>query len=248
MSSMPVRTAIPSAPPSPAPAPTACTISLPDHQIVIPPSAHTLAGFRAWAKSPDFPERGRVSFMDREIVIDMSQEELETHNKVKTELSRVLANLNKKLKLGEFYSDQTFITNVEASVSNEPDAAFARWETLEQQRLRLVPREGKEGQYLELEGTPDCVVEIVSDSSVRKDTRRLRERYYRAGILEYWLIDARGEDVAFRILVRGDTDYVEAIGRGGWQGSRVFGRRFRLVRHRVRLDLWEYTLQVKPLS
>jgi Uma2 family endonuclease len=238
------RRAVPS---SPAIQPAACTVLVFDRQVVVPPSAHSLAGFRAWAKSADFPERGRISFIDHEIFIDMSPEELETHNKVKTEIGRVLANLNKRLKLGEFYSDRTLVTNVEANVSNEPDAAFARWETLEQQRLRLVPREGEEGKYMELEGTPDWVLEIVSDSSVRKDTRRLRERYHRAGIPEYWLIDARGENLAFQILVRAETEYTAAAGRGGWQASPVFRRRFRLARRRGRLNLWEYTLQMKPL-
>ena len=32
-------------------------------------------------------------------------------------------------------------------------------------------------------------LEVVSSSSVRKDTVDLRDRYYKAGILEYWLVD-----------------------------------------------------------
>jgi Uma2 family endonuclease len=247
MSTVPVPRRREAAAPSPALRPAACTVLYLDRQIVVPPSAHTLAGFRAWATSPDFPDRGRISFIDHEIIIDMSPEEIETHNKVKTEVGFVLANLNKRLKLGEFYSDRSLVTNVEANVSNEPDAAFALWETLEQQRLRLVPKDGKEDKYMELEGTPDWVLEIVSDSSVRKDTRRLRERYHRAGIPEYWLIDARRDNLDFQLLVRGETDYTAAAGRGGWQASPVFRRRFRLVRQRGRMDLWEYTLQVKPL-
>ncbi len=37
------------------------------------------------------------------------------------------------------------------------------------------------GRYVELEGAPDLVVEIVSDSSVAKDTQRLPPRYAAAG-------------------------------------------------------------------
>src|SRR5256885_8764701 len=47
--------------------------------------------------------------------------------------------------------------------------------------------------YLELEGTPDMVLEVVSESSVQKDTKRLRQLYWQAGIREYWLVDARRE-------------------------------------------------------
>ena len=50
-------------------------------------------------------------------------------------------------------------------------------------------------------------MEIVSPSSVSKDKKHLRECYYRAGIPEYWLIDARGEDVEFDILRRGEEKY-----------------------------------------
>jgi Uma2 family endonuclease len=223
----------------------ACTITGRGPKIIVPPSAHTLAGFRAWAVSDDFPERGRISFIGREIFIDMSPEELSTHSLIKVEIGYALVKLNKRLKVGVFCPDKTLITNVRARVSTEPNASFVTWESLESGRVRRIPMKGQPEKSKELAGTPDWVLEIVSDSSVRKDTRRLRERYYRAGIPEYWLIDARGEEIQFQILIRGETAYVEAPGQGGWQSSPLFGRQFRLVRRRGRLGLWEYTLQVK---
>jgi Uma2 family endonuclease len=233
--------------PAPQRTPVVCTIVTYDREIIVPASAHTLDGFRTWAKSDDFPERCRISYLDGEIFIDMSPEELETHSKVKTEVSYGVVHVNKKDKLGVFCSDRTLVTNVEANLSTEPDAAFLLWESLEADRVRLVPREGEEGQYLEVEGTPDWVLEIVSKTSVRKDTRRLRVQYFQAGVREYWLIDARGEEINFQILIRGESDYTVTVGRGDWQTSVVFKRRFRLVRQRGRMNLWEYTLEVKPL-
>jgi Uma2 family endonuclease len=249
MSSLPIPKVQPTAAPAPQAAPVVCTIYTFDRasEIVLPTSAHTLAGFRAWAKSDDFPERGRICFLDGEIFIDMSPEELETHAKVKAETMRVVLNLNKKDGRGVFYGDGVLVTNVEANLSTEPDGTFILWESLETGRVRLVPREGREGEYIEVEGSPDWMLEIVSNSSVRKDTQRLRERYHRANVREYWLIDARGDDINFQILVRGETDFVARPSRGGWQTSVVFNRRFRLVRQRGRMNLWEYTLQVKPL-
>jgi Uma2 family endonuclease len=223
------------------------TLVLAGEEVVVPASAHTLAGFRAWVRSEDFPQRGRISFLAREIHIDMSPEEIETHNKVKGEIGFALIGLNKKRQLGEFYSDRTLLSNDEANISTEPDAVFATWETLEAGRLRLVPRENAAGEYVELEGTPDWVLEIVSKFSVNKDTRELREGYYRAGIPEYWLIDARGESIDFQVLVRGSNGYVATVGRGGWQPSPLFGRRFRLTRRRGRMGHWEYTLESRPL-
>jgi len=45
--------------------------------------------------------------------------------------------------------------------------------------------------------------------------------------------------------MRGETDYVTAPGRGSWQESPLFQRRFRLVRHRNRANRWEFRLRVK---
>jgi Uma2 family endonuclease len=225
-----------------------CIILLEDREVSIPASAYTLAGFRAWARSDDFPERGRISFINQEILIDMSPEEIETHNKVKSTITYGLMHLNEKKDLGEFYSDRALVSNEEAELSSEPDAAFALWETLEAGRVQFVPREDRQGEYVEILGTPDCVVEIISRSSGRKDRVRLRGAYYRAGIPEYWLIDALGEEIVFSILLRGPDGYVEQTARGGWQVSRVFNRRFRLTRRRGRLGHWKYRLEDKPLT
>jgi Uma2 family endonuclease len=211
----------------------------------VPTSAFTLAGFREWATADDFPERVRVTFFDGEILLDMSNEELETHVAVNTEITRALTNLNRELQLGKFYADGVLVSNEPGNVSNNPDALFVLRESLQTGRVRLVPRKGKEGQYVEVEGTPDWVLEVVSESSVHKDTARLREAYHRAGIPEYWLIDARGEEVVFQVLHRRKGGYTAAAVRDGWQRSRVFDRSFRLERQRDDLGLWEYTLQVR---
>ena len=226
-----------------------CRIILPGREeIYLPPSAFTHAGFREWSTSPECPERGRITFLEDEIIIDMSGEEIEGHIKVKGEVAYALIHLNKKLDLGEVYPDGAQISNEEAVVSNIPDAAFASWESLESGRVRSVPKKNDEGFYVELEGSPDWVCEVVSDSSVRKDTVRLRKAYHRAGIREYWLIDARGDEIDFQILWHEAADYVAAPARrGGWQESRVFKRLFRLRRERGRLDRWKYTLQIKPV-
>jgi Uma2 family endonuclease len=211
----------------------------------VPPSAHTLSGFRDWVKADDFPERVRVTFIEGEIYLDMSNEEIETHVAVKTEITGVIRNLNKELKLGRFYADGVLVTNEEAEVSNNPDASFFSRESYRSGRVKLIPREGVEGHYIEMVGTTDWVLEVVSESSVRKDTARLREAYHRAGIPEYWLVDARKEEIVFQILHRQKNRYAAAPNREGWQRSRVFGRSFRLERQQDDMGLWEYTLHVQ---
>ena len=65
-------------------------------------------------------------------------------------------------------------------------------------------------RYGEEEGAPHLVVEIVSDRSVTKDTVRLLAAYWRSGILEYWLLDARGENLTFQIDHRGPAGHATA--------------------------------------
>jgi Uma2 family endonuclease len=204
-----------------------------------------VAGFRVWARSPDYPERGQIALVGKELFIDMSPERLDSHNKVKTELTRVLSNLVVEGDLGTFFSDRVLVVNEEAELSNEPDAMFASWASLESGRCRAVPSETDDGDFTELEGTPDWVLEIVSPSSVRKDTRDLREAYHRAGIPEYWLIDARGDEVQFDILVHQPGGYAAAPRRGAWQRSPVFGRLFRLDRQEDRLGRWQFRLHAR---
>ena len=75
---------------------------------------------------------------------------------------------------------------------------------------------------MELEG-PDLVVEIVSDSSVTKDTQRLPLSYWQAGVTEYWLVDVGGERLSFQIYSRRNLLWT---GGGGSRGvSTVRGLR-----------------------
>jgi Uma2 family endonuclease len=213
--------------------------------VCAPPNVKSLAEFREWAKSDDFPERGRISYIAGDLVIDMSPEGLQTHIRVKTELGSVLHRWCRRLRLGAFYPDGTLVTNTAADLSTEPDGTVVRHRSIRSGRVRLIPHQTLVGEFIEIEGTPDLVIEVVSQSSVVKDTVKLRRDYHVAGIPEYWLIDARGEQVRFQILLYRKARYIEQALPGGWQRSRVFGRSFRLRRRRDELGLWEYFLRDK---
>jgi Uma2 family endonuclease len=215
------------------------------YDLPIPDSARTLSGFRAWVKDDSFPEKLRVAFIDGEIFLDVSNEELQTHVAVKDEITRCLLNVIREGDLGLFFGDGALVTNVEAGVSNNPDSAFVFWTSLEKSQARLTPRKGRQGQFVESEGRTDWVLEVVSDSSVVKDARRLRAAYHRAGIPEYWLVDARGTKIDFQVLHWRKAAYAAAPKSSDWQRSKVFDREFRLIRERARLGLWRYTLEMR---
>jgi Uma2 family endonuclease len=216
--------------------------------VTVPPGAHTLAGFRDWVYSGSFPERGCISLIEGELFIDMSPERLESHSAVKLEVTRVLATLVHDGDLGQFLPDGMWITNDEAGVSNEPDAMFAGWESFERGAIELIIRDERDQDGIELRGTPDWILEVISPSSVRKDTQQLPLAYFRAGVREYWLIDARGDTLRFTIFVRGGQEFVAVSEADDWRLSDVFAREFRLERVRDRLGGWKYTLRMREAA
>jgi Uma2 family endonuclease len=215
-----------------------------EERVEIPMDLRSLADFRAWALSDRFPERGRFDYLAGRIEVDMSPEDLFCHGTLKTEIVSTLHQQVKRLELGHLFTDSTRVSCPEAELSVEPDVVFVSHDRLESGRVRLVPKAGAgPGRYVELEGPPDLIVEIVSDASVEKDTRRLPDAYFRAGVAEFWLADARGSELVFRIHHRGPSGFCAAsVQPGGYQGSTVFGGAFRLDGNRGDRGQWRYDL------
>lgn len=214
-----------------------------EDQVRIPSDAFDLSGFRRWVHSDEYPERGKISFIDGEIVVDMSPEEISSHAMLKSDLHAQLWMFVRTHKLGVCYPDGVLLINEAAMISNEPDIMFCSTDSLKTRRVQPREFELNSGRYVELAGSPDLVVELVSRSSVRKDTRLLRDAYFAAGIDEYWLIDARGDRVEFQLLTRGENGYVPApADSDGYQPSAVLRASFRITREWNDVTGAEYTL------
>jgi Uma2 family endonuclease len=218
------------------------TIVVYEEAVHIPDGIHTLAAFRRWMRSDEFPQVGRISYLHGQVWVDMSKEQIFTHNQVKQEFNLVIGGLVKAGRLGRYFSDGLFLTNDGADLSSQPDGTFMSREGLKSGRVRLV--EGEKGGYLEMDGSPDMVLEIVSASSV-ENTQTLRELYWRTEIAEYWLIDARGGRPIFSILRHESRGYVASRKQGGWTKSRVLDRMFRLTCNPDDAGNPEYTLSVR---
>jgi Uma2 family endonuclease len=216
-----------------------------EEQVEIPLTIHSLADFRRWTQSADFPQTGRIDYVLGRIEVDMSPEDLFCHGTLKGEIYAVLHQRIKRGSLGHLFIDSTRVSCPEADLSVEPDVVFVSHEAIDSDRVRLVPGAAQEpGRYVELEGPPDLIVEIVSDSSVAKDTRRLPEAYFKAGVREFWLADAREEPVVFRIHRPGQTGF-EAVkpDSDGFQKSPVFGSAFHLDSSRDTKGHWVFDLR-----
>jgi Uma2 family endonuclease len=207
-----------------------------ENLVRIPSDVFDLPRFREWAHSDEFPQTGKISFIEGEIEIDMSPEELSSHNRVKRDLSTDLNVFVRKTDMGELLVDGAFLVNEAANLATEPDLMFCAWATLRMGRVEFAPAVKGSTRLVEVRGSPDLVCEIVSQGSIRKDTVRLRKAYFEAGVLEYWLIDARGKILDFHILTRGKKAYVAAKpDADGFRRSPVLRRSFRMVRRKNRV-------------
>ncbi len=217
-----------------------------EESLAIPAAVHSLEAFRRWARSDRFPERGRIDYLGGDIEVDMSPEDLFTHGTAKMTISAKLHSLVTTADFGMVFVDRARVSSIEADLSAEPDVVVLSWESLDSGRVELVPNKNRPGRFVEIQGAPDLVVEIVSDSSVGKDTKRLPRRYAAAGVRELWLVDARSETLKFEIRRLEGSAYVAQPRDGaGWITSPVLHQRFRLRRFRGRHRSWRYELNVR---
>ena len=214
----------------------------------IPPDASTLEGFRRWSSSESFPEKGRIDFLDGELEVDLSPEDFYTHGGAKTALAAALYDRVVETGRGGVCVDCTRVVSVNARLSVEPDVLAVLWESLDTGRVREVPAASrKEGRFIEFEGAPDLVVEVVSDSSERKDRRRLPPLYALAGVPELWQVDVRGPEVELGIHYLGPGGYEQApADAAGWSVSHFLGCRCRLLRRAVHGSRFVYKLELAP--
>lgn len=216
------------APPTPSsPAPRAFRVVI-EENIAIPADLVDLDSYCRWATSEEFPQRGKFAYLRGTIWVDLTMGTLYRHNQVKSEFAEVLGRLVKSLATGRFIHDGMLLRNTAADLATEPDGMFVSYDALRSGRVQRIEREKQD--FLELEGTPEMVLEVVSDTSVHTDTVELRELYWRAGIPEYWLVDARADAARFDLLRHGRKGYVSTRKQaGGWLPSNVFGRSFQLT-------------------
>jgi Uma2 family endonuclease len=222
-----------------------CTALIFEDELCIP-AISSLDDFRHWMRSDEFPERGRIDYVAGRMEIDMSPENLFFHGKLKGRICATLVELVEGLEIGHVFVDSTRITCVGADVSAEPDVVVLTDEAIDTGRVKLIPAaSGGEDSYIEIEGPPDLIVEIVSDSSVNKDTKRLPVAYFAGGVPEFWLVDARRERLSFQIHDRGETTFhAIAADADGFQRSPLLNKRFRLERRKNSRGRPAYILHV----
>jgi Uma2 family endonuclease len=199
--------------------------------------------FRRWARSDECPEKGRFAFLNGVLWVDLSMEQMYTHTRAKTEFARVLGNLVNDLASGVLLTDGMLLSHPGVGLSTVPDGLFVSYTALQSGRVRRIANARNVGA-IELEGAPEMVLEVVSDTSAERDTVTLPALYHAAGIDEFWRADARGE-LTFEIFRWRSPGYEAMLLPDGWWRSELFGRDFRLTQAADPLGEPLYTLHVR---
>jgi Uma2 family endonuclease len=230
-------------PPARAPREPGISVITDWHKVYIPASVVDLESFREWTNRTDFPERENIWWLCGQVWADLSREEIFSHVLLRGELYRVVLNITKPDHLGRVLAYGLLLTNRDGDFSGSPDGVYVSNAAFASGQVRLIP--DGHGDYSEMQGTPDAVIEVVSDSSVNKDTVVLMDAYWKAGIPEYWLIDARRGQLRYDIFRRGPKAYKRTPKKHGWVGSAVFGKSFRLSVSADEASRPDYTLDVR---
>ena len=228
---------VPRTDPAPGPPDPPCRLA-----VTIPADARTFEGFRRWTRSEQFPEFGRIDYLAGDLFIDLMPERVDAHNLPKTEITRVVGNHVARTGAGSVFADGVRYALAGAIASFEPDLSYVSDATFEEGRIERMPTVDGE-DTIEFAGPPDLVVEIVSPSSVAKDTDRLPAECFAGGVAEYWLVNCLGE-IGFTIHSRG-AEAFKAVepDADGFAASAVLGARYRLARSASPVGGWRYRLE-----
>lgn len=211
-----------------------------DVRLVIPGGVKDFDTFTAWTRTPHFPTHARLCYIADRIWMDSSREQYFTHNRLKIRIASVLDGFTVGQALGDVFGDRARVNVSETGLSAEPDVVFVSFDARRTGRVALSAGPVS----VSIDGPAEVVVEVVSNTSEKRDTVELRRAYFKADVREYWLVDARGENVAFDILYPGPVGFVETKAQpDGWLKSVVLGHSFRLVQTADPFGNPQYTLE-----
>ena len=80
------------------------------------------------------------------------------------------------------------------------DVELGRYDVFEPDLLVILSDNAQIIEESHIRGVPDLAVEIMSPSTASRDRGIKRERYERAGMPEYWVVDATKNQVEVHAL------------------------------------------------
>jgi Uma2 family endonuclease len=151
----------------------------------VPVAVHKLT----WEDIKDFPEsHTRVELVDGELI--MSPVPSRAHQRICSRLGSEIEPWVLRKQLGEFFTVALHVV-LDQHVHYEPDLCFIRHDRLNRMRESYF------------DGSPDLIIEVISESNRSHDTVVKFRDYERFGVEEYWLVDPREKHVRIHHLEGG---------------------------------------------
>ena len=158
--------------------------------------------YEDYAKTPDDE---RWELIDGELFISPSPKR--AHQRSQMTLGSRMSFFADENDLGEVYSDFDVVLSDTDTV--RPGLLF-----VSKERLHIITADN-------VQGAPDLVVEIRSESTARRDWTTKRALYERHGVKEYWLVDPEAATVAVLLLDEGELKVTGVYGEGDTLSSAV---------------------------
>ncbi len=160
-----------------------------------------------WDDIKDLPEdAGRTEIVNGELVL--SPGPASRHQEICILLTLEIGPFIRSRDLGKMFAGPMH-TILALHSHYEPDLCFIR-----KNRLSII----KENF---IDGPPDLVVEVISESNRTHDTVVKFNDYARYGIEEYWLVDPREEEISTWFLSGGKYELLGRARRGESVTTRV---------------------------
>ena len=145
--------------------------------------------FLAWSD-----EDTHAEWVNGEVIVFMPP--VTRHQEIAGFLYHLLSEFIGLFNLGKVLFAPFEMRHLPGYASREPDLLF-----ISRDHLHRITKE-------RLDGPADLVVEVVSPSSAKRDHQEKRAEYERAGVREYWVIDARpGSERAVCYALGGNQRY-----------------------------------------
>ena len=210
----------------------------------VPEAFPNHAAYLRWLAVTDVPEEVRIGYINGQVWAEVMAERALVHNRIKTAIAETVGPIIRQADLGIYFGDGMLFTSKKAKFTTYPDGMYISNESMDLKKATLTG--AKAGQRdTQLLGSPDLVIEVISDYSEDKDTEWLMAGYWNAGVGEYWLVDARSEPLRFSILKRMKKEFTPVPETGGWIESPTLKREFRFVPGKVKFGHPTYYLEVR---
>lgn len=168
--------------------------------------AEEVAKKLTWEDIKDLPEEGKTELVEGKLV--MSPTAGYPHQRIGTKLTLAIGPFVVGNDLGEFLGRDVHVIFDEHN-HFEPDLCF-----IAKDRLGII-------QGPTLNGPPDLIIEIISESNRRHDTQLKFGYYERYGVREYWLVDPHEESIAVYVLSAGRYELLGEFRAGEIVQTRV---------------------------